>query len=80
LRAQNYDLGHVDRNEVKRIVGKMTPAIITTTSLVGGLASLEIYKLVQRHTNIEYFKNSFVNLALSYMIFCEPTPMKREKV
>jgi ubiquitin-activating enzyme E1 len=80
LRAQNYDLESTDRSEVKRIVGGITPAIVTTTALVAGLASLEIYKLVQKHKNIEYFKNSFINMGLSCFVFCEPMPVKRQQV
>jgi len=80
LRAQNYDLESVDRSEIKRIVGGITPTIVTTTAIVAGLVSLEIYKLVQKHKNIEYFKNSFVNMGLSFFMFYEPMPAKRQQV
>jgi ubiquitin-activating enzyme E1 len=80
LRAQNYDLESIDRSEVKRIVGGITPTIVTTTAIVAGLVSLEIYKLVQKHKNIEYFKNSFVNMGLSFFMFYEPMPAKRQQV
>ncbi len=80
LRSENYDIESVDRSEVKRIAGAITPAIVTTATMVAGLMSLEMYKLVQRHQNIEYFRDSFVNLGLPFFIFTEPMPVKRQRV
>lgn len=79
LRAENYEIDIAERYEVKRIAGNVLPAIVTTSAIVSGLVSLEIYKLVQEHTNMEYFKNAFINTALSLLILCEPTPVKKQK-
>ena len=80
LRAENYGIEIADRSEVKLVAGKITPAIVTTAAMVAGLMSLEVYKLVQRHKNIEYFRHSFVNLCVSCFILSEPMPVKRQRV
>lgn len=47
LRAANYRIPPADKLKSKLIAGKIQPAIATSTSIVAGLASLELYKIAQ---------------------------------
>ncbi|KAH7968746.1 hypothetical protein HPB52_011008 [Rhipicephalus sanguineus] len=44
LRASSYNIEPADQLKSKLIAAKIMPAIVTTASLVAGLASLELYK------------------------------------
>lgn len=74
LRAANYGIEQSDRFSVKRIAGNIIPAIATTTSLVTGLANLELIKVIDGKKDIEAFKNGYVNLATPFVTFSEPGP------
>lgn len=65
LRASNYIIKHADKLTVKGIAGRIIPAIATTTSVISGLAIIELIKLALKVKNIKY-RNSYLNLALPY--------------
>ena len=77
LRARNYKITECDRGKTKMIAGKIIPAIATTTAMITGAVTMEIYKFAQGVTDIERFKNSFINLALPLFLFSEPDPIKK---
>ena len=72
LRASNYRITLIDKYNTKIKAGKIVPAVATTTSIISGLVTVEIIKYVLGITNIESFKNYYLNLSLSLVTNSEP--------
>jgi ubiquitin-activating enzyme E1 len=73
LRAVSHKIDPVERLQCRLIAGRIIPAMITTTALVAGLSSLEMYKLNQTpKLPLEAFSNSFANLAISMYAQSDP--------
>jgi ubiquitin-activating enzyme E1 len=79
LRARNYKIHECTHQKTKMIAGKIIPAIATTTAMITGCVSAELYKFVQGIDNIEVYKNGFINLALPLFVFSEPTEVNKTK-
>ena len=79
LRARNYKITECDFGKTKMIAGKIIPAIATTTAMITGAVAAEFYKFVQGWTNIEKFKNAFINLAIPIFLVEEPHEVKKTK-
>lgn len=79
LRARNYKITECPQQKTKMIAGKIIPAIATTTAMITGAVSAEIFKFVQGKTAIVDFKNAFINLALPLFVFTEPDEAKKIK-
>jgi len=81
LRARNYRIAEKSKHEIKKIAGKIIPAIATTTALVTGLICLEFYKLLQsQNKTIEHYRSSYVNLALPLVTMSDPVPAPQTTV
>lgn len=79
LRARNYKIPESDHQKTKMIAGRIIPAIATTTAMITGCVTTEIYKFVQGFKEIETYKNSMINLALPFFAFSEPYPVAKKK-
>ena len=73
LRAMNYEIKTESKLEIKRIAGKIIPAIATTTAMICGFVCLEMYKV---HSivpkKLEDFRSGFINLAINLYSVSEP--------
>ncbi|KAL5969220.1 Ubiquitin-like modifier-activating enzyme 6 [Taenia solium] len=79
LRAAMYGLPEAKRFEVKRIAGRIIPAIATTTAAVAGLVSLEVLKYIcfsgtasKTECLTSHSRNNFVNLSLPSVLSVLP--------
>lgn len=79
LRAVMYNLETADRLKIKRIAGRIVPAIATTTAAVAGLVSVELIKIVKQ-SSFGSYRNVFINLALPMFVLSEAAPPKTTKL
>jgi len=71
LRCRNYKLDIMDWMTVKIKAGRIIPALATTTSSIAALQSIELVKIA-KNSNIEEYRNSFLNLAIPLLQSSEP--------
>jgi ubiquitin-activating enzyme E1 len=79
-RAENYKIEPISYNMTKGIVGRIIPAIATTTSIVAGLITIEYLKYKSGLNKLEDYKSWFVNLAINTMVDGEPIKIKNIKI
>lgn len=79
LRAKMYFIESADRLKIKKIAGRIVPAIATTTAAVSGLVALELIKLVKK-CKIEDYKNCFMSLGVPQVLFSEPGPAPKSQI
>ena len=72
LRAKNYNIQPCERNKTKIISGKIIPTILTSTASIAGIASLQIFTLLQTH-DINYIKKCSFNLGRVEFMLEKPT-------
>jgi hypothetical protein len=75
-----YSIEHSDKLHIKKIAGKIVPAIATTTSCIAGYASIELVKLIQSDWKLEKFRNLFLNLAIPLFLLSEPGVCIKTKI
>jgi ubiquitin-activating enzyme E1 len=80
MRSSIYDIKQLDRLSIKGIAGKIIPAIATTTSLVSGLVTLELYKVLNKKQKLEDYRNYYVNIGLASYQYTEPVNVNKQKV
>ncbi|KYQ94030.1 ubiquitin activating enzyme E1 [Tieghemostelium lacteum] len=79
LRATNYAITVADKHKTKGIAGKIIPALVTTTAMVSGLISLELFKIHQNKP-LDQYRSAFMNLAIPFFGFIEPIAAPKNKV
>ncbi|CAF0935485.1 unnamed protein product [Rotaria sordida] len=83
LRAHMYGLEPSDRYEIKRIAGRIVPAIGTTTATVSGLIIVELVKLCfsqMKDLPLSVYRNFYINIALPFLIASEPLACTTQKI
>ena len=75
LRANNYNIQNLDKIKIKIIAGKIMPAIITSTSSIAGLLSLQLYVLSQ-NCNCKTFRVGVIDLSDNTLALGKPGLLK----
>lgn len=62
-RAKVYGFDKINMSDVNKVINKIIPSIITTTSVCSCMAVIELCKILQK-AKIKNYENSFFNLSL----------------
>ncbi|XP_050996068.1 ubiquitin-like modifier-activating enzyme 7 [Acomys russatus] len=73
LRCQNYEILPVNCARIKQIMGRVIPAVVTSTAVVAGLLGLELYKVVSGPRPLGTFRHSYLHLAENYFLRSVPS-------
>ncbi len=83
LRNIQYSIETQNMLNTKKIAGNIIPAIITTTSIVAGLQTIEFIKICNTNNkqyNVDIFHNVNINLNLSYYQYCTPNLTQKDEL
>jgi len=72
MRAWNYHIQQASRHKCKMIAGRIIPAVATTTAMITGLVSLEMYKLILGNIPVDKFCCANINLGYNDLTLFEP--------
>ncbi len=75
LRAWNYQIPQCDKFKSSRIAGKIVPSITTSNACITGLASMQLYLLVQYNNfedKLELFRNYFIDIGICSFDYSYP--------
>nr|XP_021518188.1 ubiquitin-like modifier-activating enzyme 7 isoform X2 [Meriones unguiculatus] len=73
LRCQNYRILPVNHARIRQIVGRIIPAIVTSTAVVAGLLGLELYKVVSGQWSRGTFRHTYLHLAENHFVRSVPS-------
>jgi len=73
LRSRNYGIPEMDNLAIKKIAGKIIPAIITSTSVASALASLELIKIISGFSERKDYLQYSIDLGM-YASFSSSYP------
>ena len=71
LRARNYSIEERNKEIIRTIAGNIVPALASTTAVIAGFVSLQIYTILQTD-DIKYMKNIGLNLGTSWFSISHP--------
>lgn len=79
LRARNYKIKEKSKHFIRGIAGRIIPAIATTTAVVSGLSTLEIFKsaMINEEKNESSFRNSYLDLGAPFIASTELVKPKK---
>ena len=89
IRNHQYKIEEADLFSTRKIAGNIIPAMITTTALVSGYQILEYIKIIKFYklkgekplkSDINLFKNRFVNLNINYIDGITPAQVSVSKI
>ncbi|XP_055485740.1 ubiquitin-like modifier-activating enzyme 7 isoform X4 [Psammomys obesus] len=73
LRCQNYGILPVNHARIRQIVGRIIPAIVTSTAVVAGLLGLELYKVASGPRSRGTFRHTYLHLAENHFVRSVPS-------
>jgi hypothetical protein len=83
IRNVQYKIEEADLFGTRKIAGNIIPAMITTTALVSGYQIMEYIKIIKFYkskSDINIYKNRFINLNTNYIDGITPAPVSVSQI